>query len=70
MSSAKERHYQQLASKLQTVSRELQVTQANFAELAKQLQSMNKLGAIQASQFMAVSRLLDAEMAAAEEAAG
>lgn len=51
MSSAKDRHYQQLASKLQSVSRELQVTQANFAELAKQLQSMNTLGAIQAAQY-------------------
>jgi len=68
MSTVKERHYQQLASKLQTLSRELETTQRNFGDLAKHLHSMNKLGAVQAAQFMAVSRLLDADMAGAAEA--
>jgi len=63
MSSAqlKERHYQQLASKMQNIARELSLTQQNMVVLAKQLDSMGKLGALHASQFMAVTRLLDAE---------
>jgi len=69
MSTAKERHYQQLGAKLQAVSFELEETQRHFEELASHLESMNTLGAAHAAQFMAVSRLLDAEMAKAEEEA-
>jgi len=62
MSSPKDRHYQQLASKLQVLSKELRHTQEQFSNMARELQSVSNLGAIHAAQFMAVSRLLDAEM--------
>jgi len=66
MSTPKERHYQQLAAKLQTFAAELDNTRVQFGDLAQHLQAMNRLGAVQAAQFMAVSRLLDAEMASME----
>ncbi|KAG8994608.1 hypothetical protein FRB94_012653 [Tulasnella sp. JGI-2019a] len=67
MSSTKERHYQQLASKLQVLSKELEKTHRHFGNLAEYLHSMNNLGAVHAAQFMAVSRILDAEMTRVEE---
>jgi hypothetical protein len=52
MSTAKERHYQQLASKLSNISRELEETQRQSAVLAQQLTAMNNLGAMQAAQYV------------------
>jgi len=57
----KERHYLQLSHKLQTMSQHLQNTQQHFVDVTRQLEHMRKLGALHASQFMAVSRLLDKE---------
>jgi len=65
----KERHYAHLASKLQTMSRNLAESQQQFADVTRQVEHMTKLGALHASQFMAVSRLLDTE-ADEEQAAG
>jgi len=66
MSGTKDRHYQQLASKLQTLSTELAHTHEMFGILGIHLRSMNNLGAANAAQFMAVSRILDAEMVKTE----
>ncbi|KAG8915958.1 hypothetical protein FRC02_004301 [Tulasnella sp. 418] len=69
MSTAKDRHYQQLAAKFQSLSQELADTQHHFSTLAKQLNAMNDLGAMHAAQFMAISRLLDEEMVQKMDAA-
>lgn len=50
MSTVKERHYQQLAAKLQAVSKELEVSKRNMGMLTKHLHAMNRLGAVQAAQ--------------------
>lgn len=50
MSSTKERHYQQLAGKLQTLSKEMEKTHRHFGSLAGYLHSMNNLGAVHAAQ--------------------
>jgi len=66
MSSIKERHYQQLSSKLQILSKELEKTHRQFDSLAEYLHALNNLGVAHAAQFMAVSRILDAEMTRGE----
>ncbi|KAG8907667.1 hypothetical protein FRB99_002745 [Tulasnella sp. 403] len=53
MSTAKERHYQQLKGKLQAISKELEQTEKEFGELARHLESMDRLGAIQAAHLVA-----------------
>jgi len=46
---------------MQGIAQDLQETQILCAAMAQQLDAMGKLGALHAAQFMAVTRLLDAE---------
>jgi hypothetical protein len=49
-SSQKTRHYAMLASRIKTLQNELVVTEQCMGEMAKQLESMAKLGAYCGSQ--------------------
>lgn len=54
-SSQKTRHYAMLASRIKTLQNELVVTEQCMGEMAKQLESMAKLGAYCGSQSVLLS---------------
>ncbi|ODN76888.1 hypothetical protein L202_05472 [Cryptococcus amylolentus CBS 6039] len=67
-SSIKQRHYSALASRIRVLQSNLAETEGLTEMMAYQLDATAKLGIHCGSQFMAVSRLLDKELEAVQEA--
>ncbi|ORX39222.1 hypothetical protein BD324DRAFT_649306 [Kockovaella imperatae] len=62
MSTAKQRHYAALASRLRALKTNLAESEVQMDALARHLDKMRHLGANHAAQFMAVSRILDVDL--------
>ncbi|CAE6440653.1 unnamed protein product [Rhizoctonia solani] len=61
MHSIKEKHYLQLARKMQNISNELSFLQNNMRVMNFQMGHMKQLGGLHAAQFMAASAIADEE---------
>ncbi|OCF39409.1 hypothetical protein I317_06783 [Kwoniella heveanensis CBS 569] len=68
-STLKQRHYAALSSRLKSLQANLAESELQLDMMAEHLGYMNRLGVACGSQFMAVSRLLDVEIAQANEEA-
>ncbi|KAJ1306859.1 hypothetical protein OPQ81_007844 [Rhizoctonia solani] len=61
MHSIKEKHYLQLARKMQNISNELAFLQNNMRVMNFQMGHMKQLGGLHTAQFMAASAIADEE---------
>ncbi|KAB5589760.1 hypothetical protein CTheo_6795 [Ceratobasidium theobromae] len=67
MHSLKEKHYLQLARKMQSVSNELAFLQTNMRVMNFQTGHMKQLGGLHTAQFMAASAIADEEPETSEQ---
>ncbi|KAG8776991.1 hypothetical protein FRC12_000589 [Ceratobasidium sp. 428] len=68
MHSLKEKHYLQLARKMQSISNELAFLQTNMKVMNFQMGHMKQLGGLHTAQFMAASAIADEEPEGSEAA--
>ncbi|WVQ93163.1 hypothetical protein IAU59_000227 [Kwoniella sp. CBS 9459] len=68
-STLKQRHYAALSSRLKSLQINLAESEMQLEMMAEHLGYMNRLGVACGAQFMAVSRLLDVEIAQANDEA-
>ncbi|KAH7335228.1 hypothetical protein B0J17DRAFT_719776 [Rhizoctonia solani] len=67
MHSIKEKHYLQLARKMQNISNELAFLQNNMRVMNFQMGHMKQLGGLHTAQFMAASAIADEEPEVSEQ---